>query len=43
MDTVETNGGPMTGYDRYCDHVWSRDDANCEICVRCKKRREVRR
>lgn len=31
------------GYTRYCDHEWSRDDANCEICVRCHKRREIER
>jgi len=28
-------------YDRYCDHHYVRDDANCEICVRCHKRREI--
>lgn len=28
-------------YDRYSDHSWTRDDAHCEICVRCHKRREI--
>ena len=28
-------------YDRYCDHTWERDDANCKICINCHTRREV--
>lgn len=31
----------MTGYDRYCDHQWARDDANSKVCVRCGARAEV--
>lgn len=30
----------MTGYDRYCDHEFVRDDANCKICLHCHTRRE---
>lgn len=31
----------MTGYDRYCDHQWARDDANSKVCVKCKQRAEI--
>lgn len=24
----------------YCDHWWSRDDANCKVCLNCGKRKE---
>ena len=28
-------------YDRYCDHNWMRDDANCKVCLNCHQRKEV--
>jgi len=31
----------MSGYERYCDHHFVRDDVNCEICLRCHERREI--
>ena len=30
----------MTGYDRYCDHAWARDDASSKVCIKCKTRRD---
>lgn len=29
------------GHEQYCDHHWARDDANCEQCIHCGRRREV--
>ena len=33
----------MSGYDRYCDHVWARDDAHSKVCIKCKTRRDYDR
>jgi len=30
----------VTGYDRYCDHEWARDDAHSKVCLKCKTRRD---
>jgi hypothetical protein len=32
----------MTGYTRYCDHSWTRDDAHTKQCVRCGTYAEIR-
>lgn len=31
----------MRGAGHYCDHDYARDDAHCEVCVNCGKRRGI--
>jgi len=33
--------GAVVMYDRYCDHNWTRDDANTMQCVKCKRRKDA--